>query len=276
MKQHFFRMRTLLRSLSILLVLAIASTWAIASNYLVVASTTSTVNSGFFDYILPIFTKETGIKVHVLSQGTGQAIRTAMNGDADVLFVHHKKSELKFVRQGYGVKRYDVMYNDFVIIGPKYDPDQVKTAQNIKIAFAYLARGRADFISRGDDSGTNKKEKELWKYAHIDPNGTSWYLSIGAGMGAALNTAAGKDAYTLSDRGTWLNFKNKSDLTIVYQNDKRLFNPYGLIAVNPKRFPHTQIKKANIFIRWFLSPRGQHYIASYKIKGKQAFFPDAR
>jgi tungstate transport system substrate-binding protein len=251
---------------------------AAAERAITVASTTSTDNSGLFRYILPIFEKKTGIKVHVVAVGTGQAIRLARRGDADVLFVHHKPSELKFVRDGYGVKRFDVMYNDFVVIGPKSDPAKVRGEKDVAVAFQKIAKAKAIFVSRGDDSGTNKKELGLWKAAKINIKavGGKWYRETGSGMGAALNTASGLNAYTLSDRATWVSFKNKGKLAVLVEGDKRLFNQYGVMLVSPKKFPHVKAKEGQAFVSWLLSPEGQKTIASFKVKGLQLFFPNAK
>jgi len=245
--------------------------------YITVASTTSTKNSGLYDYMLPIFTKETGIEVRVVAVGTGQAIRQAKNGDADVLFVHHKPSEEKFVAEGYGVERFDVMYNDFVLIGPDSDPADAGGASDVVAALQEIAATSSPFASRGDDSGTNKKELGLWKAAGIDAKGSSgsWYRETGSGMGATLNTAAGMGAYVLSDRATWLKFANKGDLKIVVEGDERLFNQYGIILVNPAKHPHVKVDLGQKFIDWVIGPEGQAVIGEYKIQGHQAFFPNA-
>ncbi len=257
--------------------LAASGAWA-AKGEIVVASTTSTQNSGLFDYILPIFEADTGIKVHVVAVGTGQAIRLARRGDADVLFVHHKPSELKFVADGFGVKRFDVMYNDFVIIGPGNDPAGIRGMRDAAAAFARIAKAKALFASRGDDSGTNKAELALWKAAGIDVSAASgrWYRETGSGMGATLNTASGLDAYTLSDRATWLNFHNRGRLEILVEGDPRLFNQYGVTLVNPKKFPHVRAAEGQAFIDWLLSKKGQATIAAYRVNGQQLFFPNAK
>jgi tungstate transport system substrate-binding protein len=239
---------------------------------LTLASTTSTQNSGLYDRILPMFEAETGIHVNVVAVGTGQALRIARNGDADVLIVHHRPSELKFVAEGYGVKRYDLMYNDFVLVGPKQDPADIRDATSAEDAFRRIAESRSLFISRGDDSGTNKKELELWKATGIQPQG-DWYREIGAGMGAALNMVAVTDAYTLSDRGTWLSFGNKQNLDLLYGGDKGLRNPYSVIVVNDKIFPHIKTKAANTFVKWLLSEHGQRAIGAYRVKNQQLFCP---
>ncbi len=248
-----------------------------ADRFITVASTTSTQNSGLFDKILPIFEKQSGIDVRVVAVGTGQALRLARNGDADVLFVHHKPSEQAFVKEGFGVKRFDVMYNDFVIIGAKGDPAKINGLKSPAEAFQKIAQTGSAFISRGDDSGTHKRERSIWTSAKIVPTKSSgkWYQEIGAGMGAALNTASAKNAYTLSDRGTWLSFKNKASLTILLEGDKNLLNPYGVILVNPQKHAHVKAKDGQAFIDWLISTEGQKAIDGYKIGGKQLFFPNA-
>ncbi len=242
-----------------------------------VASTTSTENSGLFKYLLPLFQKKTGINVRVVAVGTGQAIKLAENGDADVLFVHHRASEEKFVTQGYGVKRFDVMYNDFVIVGPKQDPAKIKGKKDAATVLNKIAKSKTQFVSRGDNSGTHKKELELWRASKTDPKSGSgqWYLEAGAGMGAVLNMAAARNAYTLTDRGTWLSFNNKRDLKILIEGDKRLFNPYGIILVNPKRFKHIKANHGQAFIDWLISPEGQAAIAAYQVDGEQLFYANA-
>ena len=253
---------------------------ALAANvgYITVASTTSTKNSGLFDDILPKFTANTGIEVRVVAVGTGQAIRQARNGDADVLFVHHKPSEEKFVSDGFGVERFDVMYNDFVLIGPKSDPAGIAGGMDIVAAFTAIADTETPFASRGDDSGTNKKELGLWKAAGIDAKGNSgsWYRETGSGMGATLNAASAMGAYVLSDRATWLNFANKGDLDVLVDGDERLFNQYGVILVNPAKHPHVKVDLGQAFIDWLVSDEGQKIIGAYQIKGNQAFFPNAK
>ena len=242
-----------------------------------VASTTSTENSGLFEYLLPKFEAKTGIKVKIVAVGTGQAIGIASRGDADVLFVHHKPSELAFVAAGEGVERFDVMYNDFVIVGPDRDPAGVKGLNDAVEALKRIAAAGAVFISRGDDSGTNKLELELWQAAGIDvmapTNG--WYRAAGAGMGATLNTAAGLSGYTLTDRATWLNFHNRGPLAILVQGDARLFNQYGVTLVNPRRHPAVKAALSQAFVEWLISAEGQEAIAGYRIDGQQLFFPNA-
>lgn len=245
---------------------------------IVVASTTSTQDSGLFGHILPIFKKKTGIDVKVVAQGTGQALDTGRRGDADVVFVHAKPQEEKFVADGYGVKRYDVMYNDFVLIGPKSDPAKVKGGKDILAALKAIHEAGAPFVSRGDKSGTHSAELRLWKAAGLDPAGSkpSWYREIGQGMGAALNTASAMGGYVLADRGTWISFKNKEQLEIVVEGDDRLFNQYGIILVNPEKHPHVEKELGQQFIDWIVSAEGQDAIRSYKIGGQQLFFPNAQ
>ncbi|HSH40930.1 MAG TPA: extracellular solute-binding protein [Arenicellales bacterium] len=245
--------------------------------FITVASTTSTENSGLFEELLPKFTEKTGIEVRVVAVGTGQAIRLAEKGDADVLFVHHKPSEEKFVEQGYGVERFDVMYNDFVIVGPSSDPTGIKGMEDVAEALKAIKESEQPFASRGDDSGTHKKEQGLWQAAGLDASSfdASWYRETGSGMGATLNTASGMNAYAMSDRATWLNFGNKGDLEIVLEGDERLFNQYGIILVNPEKYDHIKAEMGQTFIDWVLSEEGQQAIGEYQIKGQQAFFPNA-
>jgi tungstate transport system substrate-binding protein len=244
--------------------------------FITVASTTSTEQSGLFDFLLPAFTNKTGIAVRVVAVGTGQALKIGERGDADVVFVHDKPSELKFLDAGYGVDLREVMYNDFVLIGPTADPAKVAGGKDIVAAFKKIAAAAAPFASRGDDSGTEKAEKRLWQDAAIDVKAASgaWYRETGSGMGPTLNTAAGLGAYTLSDRGTWLNFKNRGDLAVVVEGDRRLFNQYGVMLVNPARHPGVKVGDGRAFIDWLTSPDGQRTIAGYKINGEQLFFPD--
>lgn len=245
---------------------------------IVVSSTTSTQDSGLFGYILPLFKQKTGIEVKVVAQGTGQALDTARRGDADVVFVHAKSAEQKFLAEGEGVKRYPVMYNDFVLIGPKSDPAGIKGMNDVAKALQKIRDKQAPFISRGDRSGTHIAELALWnKDAGIDieKDKGPWYKSIGQGMGAALNTAGASNAYVLSDRGTWLSFKNKGDLQILVEGDKRLFNQYGVMLVNPSRHPNVKKDLGQQFVDWLVSPEGQKAIANYKINGEQLFYPNA-
>ena len=244
---------------------------------IVVSSTTSTTDSGLFNHILPLFKAKTGIDVKVVSQGTGQALDTGRRGDSDVVFVHAKGLEERFVAEGFGVKRLPVMYNDFVLIGPKDDPAGIRGAKDIAAALKSIQAKSAPFISRGDKSGTHTTELNLWKAAGIDiaKEKGDWYKEIGQGMGAALNTASASNGYVLSDRATWISFKNRGELDIVAEGDQRLFNQYGVILVNPEK--HARIKKefSQAFIDWLVSPEGQKTIADYKINGQQLFFPNA-
>jgi len=242
-----------------------------------IASTTSTENSGLFAYLLPLFTAETGIGVRVVAVGTGQAIRLAASGDADVLFVHHPPSEHKFVADGFGLARHAVMHNDFVLVGPSEDPAGVMGMTDVAAALLRISGAEYVFASRGDDSGTHKKELALWEAAAIDPRPASgtWYRETGSGMGATLNTASGMDAYALTDRATWTRFGNKGNLEILVEGDARLHNPYGVIVVNPDRHPHVHAAQAKGFVDWLMSERGQKKIAAYRVDGRQLFFPDA-
>jgi tungstate transport system substrate-binding protein len=258
------------------IVLAIVAAGA-EDRSIVVASTTSTQDSGLFEHILPLFKAKTGIEVKVLAQGTGQALDTARRGDADVVFVHAKAAEEKFLAERFGVKRYPVMYNDFILVGPASDPAGVKGTHDIVAAFKAIKEKEAAFISRGDRSGTHIAELNLWKLAGIDIAAEQgpWYKDIGQGMGAALNAASATNAYVLSDRGTWLSFKNKGDLVIAVQGDKRLFNQYGVMLVNPQKHLHVKKELGQQFIDWLISPAGQKAIADYKINGEQLFYPNA-
>ena len=270
-----------LRHLALVAALAVgaahaATTARAQDKSIVVASTTSTQDSGLFGYILPLFKAKTGIDVKIISQGTGQAIDTGRRGDADVVFVHAKSQEEKFVADGFGVKRFDVMYNDFVLIGPKTAPAGIK-GQDIVAALKAIFAAGSPFVSRGDKSGTHAAELDLWKAAGLDPAAAkpAWYREIGQGMGAALNTAGAMGAYVLADRGTWISFKNKGDLAIAVEGDKRLFNQYGIILVNPAKHPSVKKELGQSFIDWVLSADGQSAIRSYKIEGQQLFFPNA-
>ena len=271
--------RTLL-GLAVALLLVDASPYVgnAEDKFIIVQSTTSTQNSGLFEHILPEFTKKTGIDVRVVAVGTGQALKNAENGDGDVVFVHSKPDEEKFVAEGWGVNRHDVMYNDFVIVGPVADPAEIAGLKMAPEAFKKIAEAEAPFASRGDDSGTNKAELKLWQDAGVDPRLSSgkWYLETGSGMGATLNTAVGKQAYTVTDRGTWLSFANKDDFKILVEGDPKLFNQYGVILVNPAKHPNVKAAEGQAFIDWVISPEAQAAIASYKIDGQQLFFPNAR
>jgi tungstate transport system substrate-binding protein len=244
--------------------------------FITVASTTSTENSGLFTYLLPAFTNATGIEVRVVAVGTGQALALGQRGDADVVFVHDRPAELKFVAAGEGIGRREVMYNDFVVVGPASDPADIAGLTDAVAAFRKIAEAKATFLSRGDKSGTNEAELRLWAEAGVEAKqaGGDWYRDTGSGMGATLNTAAGIGGYTLADRGTWLSFKNRADLKILVEGDRRLFNQYGVMLVNPER--HANVKRAwgQAFIDWLTSPAGQQTIAGYKIGGEQLFFPN--
>ena len=263
--------------ITVLAALALTAQALAQEKSIVVASTTSTQDSGLFGHILPRFEAKTGIAVKVVAQGTGQALDTARRGDADVVFVHAKPQEDKFVAEGFGVKRFDVMYNDFVLIGPKGDPAGVSGSKDILAALKTIKDKSAPFVSRGDRSGTHAAELKLWKLAGIDMAKAKgpWYREIGQGMGAALNTAAAMEAYVLSDRGTWIAFKNRGDLVIAVEGDNHLFNQYGAILVNPAKHPHVKSEFGQAFINWLLSADGQKAIADYKIEGQQLFFPNA-
>ncbi|MBX6317297.1 extracellular solute-binding protein [Pigmentiphaga sp.] len=245
-----------------------------AAETIVMASTTSTEQSGLFSHLLPAFKQASGIDIKVVAQGTGQALDTGRRGDADVLFVHDQAAEEKFVAEGYGVKRYPVMYNDFVLVGPASDPAGVK-GKDIIQALKKVSAANAPFISRGDRSGTHMAELRYWKEAGLDDKKGNGYKACGCGMGPALNMASSTGAYVLSDRGTWLSFKNRGDLTILVEGDERLFNQYGVMVVNPAKHPHVKAAAAQKFVDWVISPAGQQTIASYKIDGQQLFFPNA-
>jgi tungstate transport system substrate-binding protein len=244
---------------------------------IVVSSTTSTEQSGLFNFILPIFKMKTGIDVKVVAVGTGQALDIGRRGDADVVFVHDKAAEEKFVEDGFSTKRYEVMYNDFVLIGPKSDPAKVGGGKDIQVALQKIASAQAPFVSRGDKSGTHAAELRYWKGAGIAiAPGTPWYKETGSGMGPALNTASAMNGYILADRGTWISFKNRGDLTILVQGDPKLFNQYGVMLVNPAKFPSVKKVQGQEFIDWLISKNGQEVIGSYKIDGEQLFFPNAK
>lgn len=254
---------------------SLASLPAHAQDFITVASTTSTENSGLFGYILPMFTDATGIEVRVVAQGTGQALETGRRGDVDVVFVHARPAEEQFVAEGYGVARHEVMYNDFVIVGPDNDPAATGESRTAVDALTAIAEAGAPFASRGDDSGTHQAELALWSEADIAASG-EWYLETGSGMGATLNTAVQIPAYALTDRGTWLSFENRGDLRITYEGDPVLFNPYGVILVNPERHAHVKVEEGQAFIDWLTSDAGQQAIAEYQVNGEQLFFPNAR
>jgi len=259
-------------------ILGLLTTPAIAQEKsIVVSSTTSTEQSGLFSFILPIFKMKSGIDVKVVAVGTGQALDIGRRGDADVVFVHDKAAEEKFVEEGYSTKRYEVMYNDFVLIGPKSDPAKVGGGKDIQAALQKISTAQTPFVSRGDKSGTHAAELRYWKGAGITvAPGSSWYKETGSGMGPALNTASAMNGYILADRGTWLSFKNRGDLVILVQGDPKLFNQYGVMLVNPAKFPHVKKAEGQAFIDWLISKNGQDVIASYQIGGEQLFFPNAK
>ncbi len=262
-------------TLAVFLGLGLPSAALAQQRSITVASTTSTEQSGLFGYLLPRFTAKTGIKVNVVAVGTGQALDIGRRGDADVVLVHDRAAEEKFLAEGFGVKRFDVMYNDFVVIGPKRDPARA-AGHDVGDAFRKIAAAQARFISRGDRSGTHAAELRFWQEARIDVHAFKggWYREIGQGMGSALNMAAAANAYVLSDRGTWLSFKNRGDLAILVEGDRRLFNQYGVMLVNPAKHPNVKAAEGQAFIDWLLSPEGQSTIADYRIGGEQLFFPD--
>ena len=249
-----------------------------AAETIILQSTTSTANSGLYDHLLPIFKSATGISVNVVAVGTGQAIKNASNGDGDVLLVHAKAAEEEFVAAGFGVERYDVMYNDFVVVGPPEDPARIIGLDNVIEAFSQIANSFRIFVSRGDNSGTHKKEMELWSAAKVDVAAASgtWYRESGSGMGSTLNVAIGMEAYVLTDRATWISFKNKSNFRVVLEGDARLYNQYGVILVNPERHDHVNATAGKAFIEWLLSKGGQEAISAYTLNKKQLFFPNAR
>ncbi len=258
--------------------LALAAVLAVPASaqqdFITVASTTSTEASGLFDHILPIFEEETGIEVRVIAQGTGQALDTGRRGDADVVFVHAEPAEIEFVEEGYGVERVEVMYNDFIIVGPGNDPAGLAGGDDAVAAFSAIAETEAPFASRGDDSGTHRAELMLWNEAGIEP-GSAWYRELGSGMGPTLNTAAEMPAYTMSDRATWISFENRRDLEILVEGDPRLFNQYGVILADPGRHEHVKAEEGQAFIDWLVSGDGQRVIGSYELGGEQLFFPNA-
>jgi len=261
-----------------IIILLILNNYAYASDFIVVQSTTSTADSGFYDFILPVYEKKSGIDVRVVAVGTGQAIKNAMNGDGDILIVHSKDDEDKFIKNGYGILRTPLMYNDFIIIGPRNDPANLKSLNNINEVFKTIKEKELKFITRGDNSGTHRRELLLWENANIDTKALSskFYIDSGRGMGATLNMAASMDAYTIADRGTWLSFNNKQSLDILFSGDKNLFNQYSIILINPKIHPHVKHELANNFLKWLTSNEGQKLISQYKKMGQQLFIPNAK
>jgi tungstate transport system substrate-binding protein len=272
LRRHFFSLAA-----GAAIALGLSGAVQAQDQFIVVQSTTSTQNSGLFDHILPIFQDKTGIEVRVVAVGTGQAIKNAENGDGDVLFVHAKAAEEKFVAEGHGLQRSDVMYNDFILVGPPADPAGIAGTKDITSALAKIAETGATFASRGDDSGTHKAELKLWQAAGVDAAAASggWYRETGSGMGATLNTGTAMGAYVLTDRATWISFGNKGDYQIAVEGDDRLFNQYGIILVNPEKHPGVKAEAGQMFIDWVLSAEGQQAIADYKIDGQQLFFPNA-
>jgi len=268
--------RNIINAFLLLTLSGLASLGFAQEKSIVVSSTTSTEQSGLFNYLLPIYKSKSGIDVKVVAVGTGQALDIGRRGDADVVFVHDKPAEEQFVAEGFSGKRYEVMYNDFILIGPKSDPAKIAGGKEIDSAFQKIAAAQSPFISRGDKSGTNAAELRYWKSAGINPTSGSWYKETGSGMGPALNTASAMNAYILADRGTWLSFKNRGDLIILVQGDPKLFNQYGVMLVNPEKFPQVKKTLGQNFIDWLISKEGQAVIASYKIDGEQLFFPNAK
>jgi len=271
--------KTVLETILLITALALSGAhpaWS-AETSIIVQSTTSTANSGLYDYLLPTFNKDTGITVNVVAVGTGQAIKNAKNCDGDVLLVHAKAAEEAFVAEGFGVARKDLMYNDFIFVGPPSDAAAIGGGKSATEALTRIAASQAKFASRGDNSGTHKKEMALWKQAGLDPSRQSgnWYLETGSGMGATLNAAVGSGAYAMTDRATWISFKNKQDFGILVEGDDSLFNQYGIIAVNPNKCSQVNREAAQAFVDWMLSPKGQAAIAGYRLAGQQLFFPNA-
>lgn len=276
MKRHFVRFA--IRNVATWLILLTACLPALAAEkFITLASTTSTQNSGLFDYLLPKFTEKSGVEVRVIAVGTGQAIKLAENGDADLLLVHDKAGELKFVRQGYGINRREVMYNDYVIVGPRSDTAAIRGLTDAAESFRRIAGSGVSFVSRGDDSGTNRQELRLWEAAGIDAKAASgkWYKEVGAGMGATLNTAAGMDAYTLTDRATWVAFRNRGNLDLLVEGDKQLFNQYAVIEINPAVHPSVKVAEARTFANWLVSSEGQSLIGAFVVDGQVLFHPNA-
>jgi len=268
---------TLRRSFLAVVLVAVALPAAAQDRSITIASTTSTEQSGLFAHILPIFTRQTGIAVRVVALGTGQALDVGRRGDADVVFVHDRAAEERFVAEGFGGPRRHVMYNDFVIVGPAADPARIAGLRDASEALRRIAQDHGAFVSRGDRSGTHAAELRLWQQAGLDPAAGrgQWYREVGQGMGPALNTAAAQNAYILADRGTWLSFRNRQELRVLVEGDARLFNQYGVMLVNPQRHPHVKAAEGQRFIDWIVSPAGQEAIAGYRINGEQLFFPNA-
>jgi len=272
------QLRRLFLWVSSALVLGMMHTHALAQKSIVVSSTTSTEQSGLFKHLLPAFEGKTGIQVKVVAVGTGQALDIGRRGDADVVFVHDKAAEEKFISEGFGVERLEVMYNDFILLGPKSDPAKIGKSKDIESALKKIAQAKTSFVSRGDKSGTHAAELRFWKNAGIDVTTAkdTWYKETGSGMGPALNTASAMNAYILADRGTWISFKNRGELEILVEGDPKLFNQYGVILVNPAKHPQVKKAEGQAFIDWIISADGQATIASYKLNGEQLFFPNAK
>ena len=266
------------KNIYVLLFFAMAASAFAQDRFIIVASTTSTEQSGLFKYLLPVFEKKTGIQVRVVALGTGQALDMARRGDADVVFVHDQAAEEKFVAENFGAKRFEVMYNDFVLVGPKGDLAKISGGKDILAAYKKIAEAKAPFTSRGDKSGTHAAELRLWKESGVDPQSGkgTWYRETGSGMGPTLNTASAMNAYAFTDRGTWLSFKNRGELAIVVEGDQRLFNQYGVMLVNPLKHTHVKKEFGQAFVDWLISPEGQKTIAGYKIGSDQLFFPNAK
>ena len=271
------RRRRILQLLASALLCGISASVPAAQDSIVIQSTTSTANSGLYDYLLPLFEETHGIKVNVVAVGTGQAIRNAMRGDGDVLLVHAESDEKQFVADGWGVERFDLMFNDFVLVGPAADPAGLEEADSVGEALTRISLSDMFFASRGDDSGTHKKELALWRSAGIDPSEASggWYRETGSGMGATLNVAVGMNAYCLTDRATWISFANKQGLRVLYEDDPPLFNQYGIILVDSKKHPHVKAKAGQVFVDWMIGKAGQTAIANFRRSGQQLFFPNA-
>ena len=271
------RRRRILQLLASALLCGISASVPAAQDSIVIQSTTSTANSGLYDYLLPLFEETHGIKVNVVAVGTGQAIRNAMRGDGDVLLVHAESDEKQFVADGWGVERFDLMFNDFVLVGPAADPAGLEEADSVGEALKRISLSGKFFASRGDDSGTHKKELALWRSAGIDPSEASggWYRETGSGMGATLNVAVGMNAYCLTDRATWISFANKQGLRVLYEDDPPLFNQYGIILVDSKKHPHVKAKAGQVFVDWMIGKAGQTAIANFRRSGQQLFFPNA-
>ena len=271
------RGRRILQLLASALLCGISASVPAAQDSIVIQSTTSTANSGLYDYLLPLFEETHGIKVNVVAVGTGQAIRNAMRGDGDVLLVHAESDEKQFVADGWGVERFDLMFNDFVLVGPAADPAGLEEADSVGEALTRISLSGKFFASRGDDSGTHKKELALWRSAGIDPSEASggWYRETGSGMGATLNVAVGMNAYCLTDRATWISFANKQGLRVLYEDDPPLFNQYGIILVDSKKHPHVKAKAGQVFVDWMIGKAGQTAIANFRRSGQQLFFPNA-